>query len=123
MLARSFMPATDLGITEPEVDALVQVLGMLEREEIPESKFTMTLVGEPECGTPGCILGWTRVVSVDVCRILACRMSANRALFWLFCPSPHTGDRSPYVAERSEAASALRSYLTTGKANWAAALA
>src|SRR5207302_1502235 len=55
MLARSFLSAVDLGISEVERDALIATLFAFERGEI--DNFTMRHFRE-ECGTPACICGW-----------------------------------------------------------------
>ena len=62
MLANNFMTPSALGISDAELDALVKVLGMLERGEIPEDQFTMRRVQHP-CRTPACLCGWANHVS------------------------------------------------------------
>ena len=62
MLASNFMAPSALGISEVEFDALVKVLGMLERGEIPDDQFTMRRIQHP-CGTPACLCGWANHVS------------------------------------------------------------
>lgn len=124
MLMQNFKAATDLGITEIEIEALIKVLGMLERQEIPEELFDMETVGEPECGTAGCILGWTRTVNMSAYDLLDERWwdsPSNSALDALFSPIRH--GPPAHDATPSQAAVALRSYLTTGDSNWAEALA
>ena len=54
MLARSFLSATDLGISEMERGALIATLYAFERGEI--ETFTMRHFRE-SCGTPACICG------------------------------------------------------------------
>src|SRR5688572_5837844 len=73
MLAQNFKTAAELKLTEDERAALVTVLGMLEREEIPEHAFTMKHFRPiwtdqyakvaTECGTVGCLCGWANHVS------------------------------------------------------------
>lgn len=119
MLAQNFKTAADLGISDRELDALIKVLGMLEREEIDEAHFNMGIVGEPDCGTSGCLLGWTRVADKDVFFTLVCKaclFPKNEGLETLF----YSGEA--FDAAPSQGAAALRSYLTTGEANWAEAL-
>lgn len=117
MLAQSFLSPEELQLTTTEHEALVKVLGMLEREEIPALLFDMENVGEPECGTSGCILGWARSLSPR---------PINGRLFDTWCAhpvhnvfAPDGGDMgNPYYATRSQAATALRNFLTTGHPRW-----
>lgn len=122
MLAQNFKTADQLRISEAGYAALLQVLGRLEREEIPANLFNMKMVGEPECGTPGCILGHTREIDMEAYEELRSTSYDSRNLEDLFFPC---GDKTcnPYVATRSQAAMALRSYLTTGKPRWRVAMA
>src|SRR5258708_34374563 len=81
MLARNFLSAADLEVTEQERDALIQVLGALERGEIEyayvgdlavslrcgaglvPTHFNMgTAQGRAagDCGTVACLCGWAR---------------------------------------------------------------
>lgn len=116
MLAQNFRTAADLGIEDAELEALIKVLGMLEREEIPAEQFTMLWVGEPECGTAGCILGHVRTVSIESYKGLSGNSWGGSSLERLFFPDAPKGGCDPYLATRSQAATALRSYLTTGEA-------
>jgi len=131
MLAQNFKTATDLGITEDEVLALIQVLGMLERGEISEKHFWMARFWS-ECGTVGCLCGWANYVSngaafpeVNPDHTAATIETALRkrlplAALALFASDGRTsaGDAKP-----AHGAIALRNYLTTGEARWAEALA
>ena len=74
MLAQQFLSHHALGIEQVDRDALVAVLGMLERKELvhwrnpdeaPISNgFNMAaLISRRECGTIGCICGWAHVAS------------------------------------------------------------
>lgn len=121
MLAQNFKTPAELKITDAEFGALYQVLGMLERDEIPHHLFDMCIVGEPECGTPGCIKGWARAISGQ--KFLQLKIPRN--LDDLFFPGDSTRHfkRSPYTATPNEAAIALRSYLTHGEARWHEAMA
>lgn len=115
MLAQNFKTATDLGLDETTYDAAVKVLGMLEREEIPEHLFDMCHVGAPECGTPGCIYGWMRTIHPKLGKI----SYVPEGLFNLCAPRlVDTGRYNPYRATRQQSASALRNYLTMGEPNW-----
>ena len=60
MLARSFLSAADLRISEIERDALIATLHAFEREEIVS--FSMRNFRE-DCGTPACICGWANHLS------------------------------------------------------------
>lgn len=130
MLAQNFKSAADLGITPPELRALTQVLGMLERGDLVDAvtffeegnnKFHMGTSGE--CGTPACIGGWAaELMHIGHIEYLERygwrRRDKNMAIHELFwnetaCELPAT------VAQ---AATALRSYLTTGEASWDLAL-
>lgn len=116
MLAQNFKTASDLGIGDKEFDALCKVLGMLERAEIPERKFVMTSVGTPECGTPGCILGWARTIH----RGTMCRDTTEPLFYPQMGPSPC---RAAYKAGTAQAAMALRNFLTYGEPRWSEVMA
>lgn len=129
MLAQSFKSAAELQISEAEQDALIKVLGMLERGEIDAEHFNMDSYLN-ECGTVGCIAGWAYLVSneaafPEVSR--DCPKSPARgqhALMKLFrCGLGDLFARPSRKTSPDQAAIALRSYLTTGEANWAEALA
>jgi hypothetical protein len=143
MLAQNFKTATDLGITDAEHEALTKVLGMLERDEIRHAPinydksfymrkpagvkhidFNMGEVfSHTACGTAACIAGScdfffkTRFSSSN-----ALRDDLPDALNALFCPDTLSGSEWEKITAE-QAARALRSYLTTGEANWADALA
>lgn len=126
MLAQNFKSATDLRIEDRELDALIKVLGMLERGELKDAKspneqgenlFHMGEWGNG-CGTAACIGGYVAMLlRQDQAEYVAHRHSASlHDLFW--------GKGSfRDGAKTHQAAAALRSYLTTGEANWAEALA
>lgn len=118
MLAQNFKAAATLGISDVEFEALVKVLGMLERGEITRKMFTMADYGNPECGTPACILGWTWTI-VDSQAMTRPR-PVNLAR--VFYPNLDGCDAA-YAATPVQAAIALRNYLTTGEPRWAEALA
>jgi hypothetical protein len=146
MLAQNFKSSADLGITDPELDALIKVLGMLERGDLafqrvkplknfkPKNDHCFNMgpyLVEAECGTTGCIAGWAYLVSGGQTFKFASNrrgdvVSAHRTLpsdlFDLF----HCGEVSMekrYKITPSQAGAAVRSYLSTGKANWAEQLA
>src|SRR4051812_45274855 len=74
MLAQNFKSATDLGIEDAELDALIKVLGMLERQEFVhvESVWDRTkpngfnmgaTQSKTACGTVACMGGWANIIS------------------------------------------------------------
>jgi hypothetical protein len=136
MLANNFMTPSALGISDVEVDALVKVLGMLERGEISDDQFTMRRVQHP-CRTPGCLCGWANHVSAG--RAFPLQAKPGLTIFsnttygprWREMPRPVLelfgyGGRPTdpvYAATPSQAAIALRNFLTQGEPRWAEALA
>jgi hypothetical protein len=126
MLARTpFMPATDLGITEVERDALIKVLKMLESGQISDDQFNMSILMN-DCHTVGCLCGWANIVSdgkafpgVDgrlsqASATLGNLPSELKKLFW-------TGIFNIFRLWRpttEQGAAALHTYLTTGKSGW-----
>src|SRR4249920_730052 len=78
MLANYFKTAIDLQITSAEHDALVKVLGMLEREELtygnnlkdgytvaptsPKTFHMNVVYSKSQCGTVACIGGWAAIL-------------------------------------------------------------
>lgn len=123
MLAQNLKTAVELKIPEKLYGALLQVLGLLEREEIPKSLFSMRhisgprIVNDEKCGTAGCIAGWCEAVSEGSYRY----NRTPRALEMLFYPN-HVPNEVAYGATREQAAFALRTYLTTGKDGWKEAM-
>lgn len=120
MLAQNFLSAVDLGCSEADRTAAIAVLGMLEREELTFTPdVTEALKGfsmgfwwlSDECGTVGCIGGWMEAMGADC----AVGMTAYE---WndLFCPLDYEVTPEVYTLDRC--ARALRSKLTTGKADW-----
>ncbi len=137
MLAQNFKSATELGLCEPELWALVKVLHMFEREEITYAEkaksgaidkshlvgFNMwSFYGASECGTVACICGWAEHVGALEPFSLVEKRLKNKQLEELFeardLPSRH--DFSSITP--SQAAVALRSFLTTGEARWREAI-
>jgi hypothetical protein len=126
MLAQNFNTAVDLDITDAELDALIKVLGMLERGELvnadPDAKipngFNMGEHGREGCGTVACIGGWcASIMGVPMFGYVESHIEKGRPLHELYW------DRISSDITPQQAALALRSYLTTGEANWAEALA
>lgn len=137
MLANNFKTPKALGISEIEFEALVQVLGMLERGEISDDQFTMRRVQHP-CRTPACICGWANHVSGGRAfplqpkpRLSMIPTSETLSPRWNDFPKPVQnlfafGGRATdpvYAATPSQAAIALRNFLTDGEPRWAEALA
>jgi hypothetical protein len=141
MLAQSFLTAADLGIPSSWVAALIKVLGMLERGEIkkvPLSRYTHDAeeTDDPphgfnmrqfrayaKCGTICCIGGWAEFVG-DLRKgaLVKGRLAVGREeLDNLFDPSNHGFPLEPITT--TQAATALRNYLTTGNSQWHEVLA
>jgi hypothetical protein len=142
MLAQNFMTPADLGLNDRQFHSLVKVLKLLELgllkhfssprfrypgntpDEInnhPDPSFDglfnmASWMCDSECGTVACIGG------------TACLLAGNPLLFFdgpastdaLFYP-PRSIKPKSITAE--QAASALRSYLTTGDPDWTEAMA
>lgn len=139
MLAQNFKTPADLRLTDLEFEALVKVLGMLERGELKHGDFKRREPGDwfnmksygltDKCGTIGCIAGWARVVSNGVAFPWAESDTANplynftakKNLRTLFIPSLMASCWDKITP--AQAAIALRNYLTHGEARWAEALA
>lgn len=138
MLAQNFKTPADLRITDVEFDALYKVLGMLERDEVKYAPlgepicgrditpvfFNMALVkSNGECGTAACIMGWARYFGGDD----LFRRLLTPALNDLFCMGHEPGSpfrgKLPEDILPSDAAPALRSYLTHGEPCWTEAFA
>lgn len=138
MLAQSFKPAAELDITEPQRDALCKTLVLLETgklQHVPiydrdigadpgpsfEGKFNMAQYNvRTECGTVMCLCGTAEMIG-DV----QFSDNWNDGLDELFRPTIK-GKLDISLWRRitpSQAATALRSYLTTGDAKWHEALA
>lgn len=133
MLAQNFKSAADLGLSEPQLSALQKTLVLLETgklRHVPSPtlytsggtdfsfKFNMAAWsrdGDGECGTVCCIAGTAELVGrVDFCE----RLAALDELFYA-----NNCDKNLVAITPTEAATALRSYLTTGDARWDLAVA
>ena len=133
MLAQNFKSPTDLRINDAEFEALVKVLGILERLEvkgIPNSAralrdqetieaptlFSMMLTrARMDCGTSCCILGFARHVGGEDLFYDA----ANRPCADLFYPQ----NEGIQCRDPEKGAIALRNYLTCGVPRWAEVMA
>ena len=126
MLARNFLPAEELGLTEGGYAAFIKLLGMLERGELvwsplspkhPNGFNMATCWRKWDCGTVGCIAGWTYSLleNGETSVLREGRTAAQgRAYEKLTMPTgfgsgKHTVD---------QAAHALQTYLTTGTPEW-----
>jgi hypothetical protein len=130
MLAQNFKTADDLGIAQHEFEALAKTLVLLETgklRHVPDDNagemvlhteakfnglFNMNLWGnKTDCGTVACIGGTAQLIGRFEFREMP------DALDDLFYP-----DSLPLTnwnrITTSQAATALRSYLTTGDARW-----
>jgi hypothetical protein len=131
MLMQNFKTASDLGLTEPQKEALMKTLVLLETGKLEHSKafdfsyeeeptrafsgkFNMRYWTEagPQCGTIACIGGTAELISG-----VKFEYSMVSGLRDLFQPAlinmANWADITP-----AQAATALRSYLTTGDARW-----
>jgi hypothetical protein len=123
MLARSFLSATDLGISEVERDALIATLFAFERGEI--ANFTMRHFRET-CGTPACICGWANYFSQGLAFAEVSSMSGVLATKRLYARLPRQlhylfdiqGFPQQSGATQAQAAAALSNYLTVGEPRW-----
>jgi hypothetical protein len=135
MLAQAFKSAADLGITEPQRDALCKTLVLLETGKLKHEagrchtlstseehrkfsgRFNMSeWAAEHDCGTVCCIGGTAELVGNTSFGMW--EFGSNEQLKRLFAPPRpiRCGDWTKITP--SQAATALRSYLTTGDAKW-----
>ncbi len=139
MLMQNFKSADELGITEPQFDALRKTLVLLETGKLQHAidfeyrdgdgalqftgHFSMDDWGAlASCGTVACIGGTAELVGKlepDELYVIATR-DTNPALRGLFYPDL---DMNWDNITPDQAATALRSYLTTGDAKWHEAVA
>lgn len=141
MLAQNFKTPTALGISDIEFEALVKVLGMLERGDIrystkgnysegPKSKlagFNMwSFYADHACGTIGCICGWAEDVGGLPPYSLVLKHTRTgkcAGLDSLFQGEQVVFDYGSARITPAQAAIALRNFLTHGEPRWAEALA
>lgn len=135
MLAQNFKTAADLGISNTNLEALIKVLGMLERGELQHTPDPETFEGSDgfnmadynfsdtnACGTVHCIAGWCdRLFKTDFVglHMISPPEGLPHSLNDLFSGAPGKN----WNTTAGQAAVALRSYLTTGDPNWAEAFA
>jgi hypothetical protein len=130
VLAQNFKTAKELGLADVELDALVTVLRMLEREDIKREEFHMGYV-QHECKTPACICGWAYYISRGRAFpelsaqhgsfILYRRLSDFPAIVDLFRSTSARGSGGEITP--AQAAIALRNFLTHGEPRWTEAMA
>lgn len=134
-----FLSAERLGVSQKARDALITVLGMMERGEIKHAKmFAQELVcvvgasmpdrlngmqmarvwSYAECGTAGCLLGWARWVADDITLITGSERDDNKELLNLFCMGGYSGTKSVFDLTPADVAPALRGWLTNGTVVW-----
>lgn len=129
MLARTFLTPAELNISDQQFEALLKVLGMLERGELVWHKqakesgasvkninrFNMGSWSDSHCGTVGCIGFWAEKVGKVPLKVGKVHFSSitvgTRDLFY-----NHKACDMDTTPE--EGAEALRNYLSTGKADW-----
>lgn len=126
MLAQNFKTAAELGITDPEFDALSQVLGMLERNELAYHRSLMPIVANgfnmglihrhDHCGTVACIYGWAKTLHKSFMG------GRTDNLMDLFCGEGRPAGFELRDITDEQAAIALRNYLTHGEPRWAETL-
>lgn len=136
MLAQNFKSAADLSLTEPQVSALQKTLVLLETgklRHVPAADIQDDLsphdaifgggfnmdrwLGSHPCGTVGCIGGTAELIGK-----VKFNVWASDNLYKLFHPDwKVTGSWTGITP--AQAATALRSYLTTGDARWDLAVA
>jgi hypothetical protein len=128
MLMQNFKSSADLGITEPQKDALIKTLKLLETgklRHIPEQEirpsmdahgyadlFNMCFTfATSDCGTAACIKGTAEIISGVKFDVFHLTPDLSDLFYaWAPCRS--------YDPSTSQAATALRSYLTTGEPRW-----
>ena len=125
MLARTFLSAEELHITEEQKFWLVEVLLKLERDELREDSFNMSVwkTKTVDCNTVACIGGWTEVLAgktlwADHNAIVSSSLPAP--LVELFC-ARKTNLPLSYITTK-HACKGLSNYLTTGKPDWSKVL-
>ncbi len=132
MLAQNFMSSEDLGIEHDEHKALILLLGMLERAEIPHHRPDTPAAVTPtgfnmeawRCGSVACLGGWAELLMGHGFKT---EISENAPLDELFYPDereeiPGITFESLKTITPEKAAQALRNFLTEGDANWLAVL-
>lgn len=129
MLAQNFKTPADLGIADAEFEALMKVLGMLERGELKHAANPFAYQGhdgfhmsdfdykddDSVCGTVCCIAGWCDRIAATSLSVKCMQDKLPYELDTLFM--------GPAMTTPAQAAIALRNYLTFGEPRWDDALA
>ena len=139
-----FMTADELSITEPQRDALIKVLGLFEegkmvhvknisslrdsytpgKKRIFSHQFNMADWSYPHsCGTICCIGGTAELIGGVSFEHDNDGVRFGTALYGLFYPQDLCGLGGYEEITPAQAARALRSYLTVGRAKWSEAIA
>lgn len=132
----AFLTPVQLELTDAEHAALVLTLGKLESGTVlpapsdfqdddsadHDPKFffmQQAFTTDRRCGTAACILGWARFLSGQQ-RMFAAAPRRSESLVDLFFTDYVSDDGECAISCRDPAkgAQALRSFLTTGDANW-----
>lgn len=139
MLAQAFLPHTTLGLSQAERTALIKVLGVLERDELPHYErpgFSLVHADEEfnpvgfnmarfhanaACGTVHCIAGLAEVLGGLGLFTLTDRKMLGKPLGDLFGIGKSAAALTDITP--AQAAQALRNFLTTGAAGWKEILA
>jgi len=127
------MTADQLNLTARQHDALIKVLGMLERGELKHGPYHLSKAKifnmgtwwiEGGCSTAGCIGGWANHIAGSV--LFNGIRNYNAPLRCLLYPGAEPECEDSNIRYSSitteEAAQALSNYLTTGKADWRSVL-
>lgn len=142
MLAQNFKPAADLDLTEPQKEALMKTLVLLETGKLQhvvargrivvgapvkfDGRFNMACWGTAaySCGTVACIGGTAELIGkVSFGNGLQHKELLAPALYELFYARSVAAEHDWESITPAQAATALRSYLTTGDARWDLAVA
>ena len=128
MLAANFASAQQLRISDKERNALIDVLGRLERGELQHVQWDVEdddlvgfNMGTFKCGSVHCIGGWcdrlhgTSFADLEDSRDIPPRL---HDLLYVEIDGKYV-DHDLEDITVAEAAEALRNYLTTGAARWA----
>jgi hypothetical protein len=137
MLAQSFQSAAELEISEAQKDALIKTLKLLETGKLTHAPIgndyypnTGQFTGQfnmnhwnsvHPCGTVACIGGTAEMIGGVSFTETVRRNGYDGQLYRLFMPNLPDAQWNHITPE--QAARALRSYLTTGDAKWAEAVA
>ena len=129
MLAQNYKTASELGIRDIDQQALIKVLGMLERGEFIHWQtrwarkyiFNMNAPEVHSCGSMGCIVGWAHYLSEGAFTGASKYPNWPVGLKELYYPDESIKEIQDITVP--EAAQALRNYLTTGESRWNEVLA